>query len=36
MTSRSILLLIALVVTAPAHAAAQIRPDQAAFRDLYR
>jgi acetylornithine deacetylase/succinyl-diaminopimelate desuccinylase-like protein len=36
MISRPILLLIALVVTVPAHAAAQIRPDQAAFRDLYR
>jgi acetylornithine deacetylase/succinyl-diaminopimelate desuccinylase-like protein len=36
MTSRSLLLLIALVVAVPAHAAAQARPDQAAFRDLYR
>ena len=36
MIARSRLLLIALVATMPAHGAAQIRPDQAAFRDLYR
>ncbi|MEO5895590.1 MAG: M20/M25/M40 family metallo-hydrolase [Vicinamibacterales bacterium] len=36
MTSRSLLLLIALVVTGPVYAAAQTRPDQTAFRDLYR
>src|SRR5215203_829725 len=36
MTSRSLRLLIALVVAASAHATAQTRPDQTAFRDLYR
>jgi acetylornithine deacetylase/succinyl-diaminopimelate desuccinylase-like protein len=36
MRSRSILLLIAFVVAVPAHGAAQTRPDQMAFRDLYR
>jgi acetylornithine deacetylase/succinyl-diaminopimelate desuccinylase-like protein len=36
MTSRSILLLVALVVTVPPPAAAQDRPDRTAFRDLYR
>ena len=36
MTSRSRAFLIALAVALPAHAAAQTRPDQTAFRDLYR
>src|SRR6187551_2872316 len=35
-TRRSILLLIAIAAIAPARPAAQTRPDQAAFRDLYR
>jgi acetylornithine deacetylase/succinyl-diaminopimelate desuccinylase-like protein len=36
MTPRSFLLLIAIAATVPARTAAQTRPDQTAFRDLYR